>query len=126
MTAQTASLSGAGFDLDAVVETDATDVARPPARLTLDDLDLVIRRPALLPPAIEVQSLAPREYGYRVPGMREPVRVTTDAEYYEQHADSVELWSPGNPLFPPAAVETVHEDLPASTFLRDLIGSAGE
>jgi hypothetical protein len=32
--------------------------------------------------------------------MLEPVRVTTDPVYFEEHADSVELWSPGNPLFP--------------------------
>src|SRR5271168_1771734 len=24
--------------------------------------------------------------------------------YYEQHADDVELWSPGNPTFPPSAI----------------------
>jgi hypothetical protein len=41
-----------------------------------------------------------REYSYLAPGMRESIRVTTDADYYEQHADSVELWSTGNPIFP--------------------------
>ena len=29
-----------------------------------------------------------------------PVRVTTDAEFYEKHSDSAELWSPGSPVFP--------------------------
>ena len=24
----------------------------------------------------------------------------TDTDYFEQHPDSVELWSPGSPLFP--------------------------
>jgi hypothetical protein len=42
-----------------------------------------------------------REYKYSAPGMREPLRVTTDPDYYDQHASSVELWSPGSPLFPP-------------------------
>jgi hypothetical protein len=32
--------------------------------------------------------------------MREALRVTTDADYFDQHASSVELWSPGSPLFP--------------------------
>ena len=32
--------------------------------------------------------------------MKEPLRVTTDADYFDQHATSVELWSPGSPLFP--------------------------
>ena len=27
--------------------------------------------------------------------------MTTDADYYEEHTESVELWSPGNPLFSP-------------------------
>ena len=31
--------------------------------------------------------------------MDEEMRVTTDSDYYEEHAESVELWSPGNPLF---------------------------
>ena len=34
--------------------------------------------------------------------MKEPLRVTTDPEYFDQHATSVELWSPGSPLFPKA------------------------
>jgi hypothetical protein len=37
--------------------------------------------------------------------MPAPVRVTTDPDYYEQHPDSTELWSPGSPVFPlPEAV----------------------
>ncbi len=32
--------------------------------------------------------------------LAQAVRVSTDPSYYEQHADSVELWSPGNPTFP--------------------------
>jgi hypothetical protein len=91
------------------------------ARRALDDLDLVIRRPELLPPGIEVQSLATREYAYRTPGMREPVRVTTHAEYYEEHADSLELWSPGNSLFQPADVRAVSEGLSSHASLRDLV-----
>ena len=39
--------------------------------------------------------------------MAAPVRVTTDPDYYEQHPDSTELWSPGSPLFPKP--ETVAE-----------------
>jgi hypothetical protein len=37
--------------------------------------------------------------------MPAPVRVTTDPDFYEQHPDSIELWSPGSPVFPvPEAV----------------------
>jgi hypothetical protein len=54
----------------------------------------------LLPPGIEVTSMGKQEYGFIQPGMNKAVRVSTDPAYYEQHADSVELWSPGNPTFP--------------------------
>ena len=33
--------------------------------------------------------------------MTDELRVTTDPEYYEEHAESVELCSLGNPLFEP-------------------------
>lgn len=31
--------------------------------------------------------------------MKERVRVTTDPEYYEEHSESLELWSSANSLF---------------------------
>ena len=40
-----------------------------------------------------------REYGLRMAGMEKFVRVTTDPAYFEENAESLELWSPGNPLF---------------------------
>ena len=67
--------------------------------MTLDDPDRVIRSPDLMPPGTDVRPLAPREYGLLVSGMRERLRVTTDLAWYEEHAESVELRSPGNPLF---------------------------
>jgi len=33
--------------------------------------------------------------------MREAIRVTTDPLFFETHAESTELWSPGSPLFTP-------------------------
>jgi hypothetical protein len=36
-----------------------------------------------------------------MPGQAE-LRVTTDASFYEENADSVELWSPGGVAFPDA------------------------
>ena len=32
--------------------------------------------------------------------MREPIRVTTDPAFFNEHPESVELWSPGSPVFP--------------------------
>ena len=34
------------------------------------------------------------------------LRVTKDPDYYEEHAESVELWSPGNPVFTPPRLLT--------------------
>ena len=88
-----------GFDLDAALDADVTLPDRPPSPVTMEDLDRVIGLPDLMPPGTDVQPLAPREYGLLSPGMTERLRVTTDPVYYEEHAESVELWSPGNPLF---------------------------
>lgn len=98
--AQVSEVEQQGFDLDAITEADLDEPVRPAPYVDLDALDLLIRRPELLPPGVSVDSMGPREYKYSAPGMKEPLRVTTDAEYFDQHATSVELWSPGSPLFP--------------------------
>ncbi len=114
-----------GFDLDAAIDEDFTEPERPSSPLSLDDLDLVIRRPEVLPPGIEVQEMGAREYSYLAPGMPERLRVTTDAAYYEQHSDSVELWSPGNPLFPAPEESAGAEPCPSNVTLRELLAPPG-
>ena len=88
----------------------------------MDDLDRVIRRPELLPDGVSVQPLRPREYSLTVQGHRAPLRVTTDADYFERHADSVVLWSPGGEGFPadwPPASE--HQRWNQDTTLRGIL-----
>jgi hypothetical protein len=70
------------------------------------DLERVIARLPLLPPGIEATPLGPREYVLRMPRFGASVRVSTDPAYYKQHADIVELWSPGSPAFPPGTAGT--------------------
>ena len=94
-----AAAEAAGFDLDAALDADLTLPPRAAPALTLDDLERVIAEPGLLPPGSNAQPLGPREYGLLAPGMRARLRVTTDPAYYAEHSESVELWSPGNPLF---------------------------
>jgi hypothetical protein len=89
-----------GFDLDEFIAEDLDIPARDRAALDLDMLDRVIRRPELMPPGIAVRFLGKREYGYQPPGAKAEVRVTTDPAYYEDNAESVELWSPGSSVFP--------------------------
>jgi hypothetical protein len=69
----------------------------------MGDLERVIGIALLLPPGIEVSPMRAREYAFRQSGLREQARVSTDPTYYEQNADTVELWSPGNPTFPELA-----------------------
>lgn len=95
-----AAAQGAGFDLDAVTEADLATPMRPRPALDMAALERVIAAPELLPPGLEVRPLGRREYTFRMPGLPAAIRVSTDPDYYEQHADNVELWSPGNPTFP--------------------------
>ena len=91
----------AAFNIDGVLDEDLTMPERPAPLVTMNDLDRVIATPELMAPGTQVRPLRPREYALRAPGMNEEVRVTTDPDYYEEHAESVELWSPGNPTFTP-------------------------
>ena len=93
--------AGDGFDIDAVLSDDLAIPERPSSPITMDDLDRVIASPDLMPQGTAIQQLGHREYGLLAPGMTEPVRATTDPAYYEEHPESVELWTPGNPLFKP-------------------------
>ncbi len=113
--------AGAGFNIDAVVSDDLTIPERPRSPITMDDLDRVISDPNLLPQGTGVQPLGHREYGLLAPGMTEPVRATTDPTYYEEHPESVELWSPGNPLFKPPEFLPPSDQLPPSRTLKDIL-----
>ena len=90
-----------GFDIDAVLEEDWTMPERPVPAMTMDNLDRVIGAEDLMPQGTQVRPLGAREYALRAPGMNSELRVTTDPDYYEEHTESVEFWSPGNPLFNP-------------------------
>src|SRR5215469_6839797 len=100
MESEAKAVATSGFDLDAAIDEDFTAPVCPESPLTLEDLDSIIRSGDALPPGIEVKPMGHREYSYLSPGLSERLRITTDTGYYEQHSDSVELWSAGNPLFP--------------------------
>lgn len=90
-----------GFDLDEVSPDDLEMPVRPAPAYDLAYLNGVLMNPALLPPGYEAKELAGgKDYAYRAPGQVVHIRVTTDAAYYEQHSESVELWSMGSPIFP--------------------------
>jgi SNF2 family DNA or RNA helicase len=88
------------FDIDQVTEADLEEELLPTPLYDLDDLDHLLNKVDLLPPGIEVQAMQAKEYRYSQAGMKYGLRVTTDPEYYDLHSSSIELWSPGNILFP--------------------------
>ena len=124
---QVREVRASGFDIDATVDTDVTMPARAPSPVAMQDLDRVIASPDLMPPGTDIQPLGHREYGLLAPGMSERLRVTTDPGYYEEHSESVELWSPGNPLFeaPEFVQEAKDDDFPQGTTLKGLLDGAG-
>jgi len=107
-----------GFDIDAVTETDLAEPALQISPLNMDDIEKVIENSFLLPPGLEVHAMGAREFKLRAPGMKDWIRISTDPGYYEQHADAMELWSPGNPTFP---VEPAEPSDPTVTRLTDLL-----
>lgn len=56
--------------------------------------------------------------------MREFVRVTTNPAYFEEHAESVELWSPGSPAF--RAPEGLAEFDATGKTLREVLRGEGK
>jgi len=108
-----------GFDLDAMLDADLQEPTQPVPKLTFEDLDIVIRRADLLPPGIAVKQLSAGEYSYQAPGMKHPVRVTTRPDYYDQHSESLELWSFGSPCFP--SVDVTNENGRPDQSLREIL-----
>ena len=118
---QAQAAEGRGFDIDAVTDKDLAMPARTPAPVTIKDLDRIIGLSDVMPQGTDVQPMGRREYGLLAPGMTERLRVTTDPEYFEEHAESLELWSPGNPLFTPPEFTTRTDEPPADKMLKDIL-----
>ena len=116
--------AGTGLDLDAATDAGLELAPRPLPLYDFDDLDRVVTSEWARPVGIHVNGMAQREYSYLAPGMSQPVRITTDPEFYQEHTESVELWSPGNPVFPAPEVLAAVEDLPQDCSVGKLLDSA--
>ncbi len=110
-----------GFNIDDVTDEELTMPERAPSPVSMADLDRVITSPDVMPQGTEIQFLGSREYGLLAPGMRDRLRVTTDPEYFEENSDSVELWSPGNPLFRPPEFTTGQDKPPIEKKLKEIL-----
>jgi hypothetical protein len=111
-----------GFDLDAVTPQDLQEPQRPRSPLTMDDL--VARNRNVWPPGLSLRPLAGREYALLLPGLNAEVRVSTNSEFVEQHAENVELWSPGSPLFQPPQLIDGAEPPTTQSSIRELLGAS--
>ncbi|MCY4382896.1 MAG: SNF2-related protein [Nitrospinae bacterium] len=118
---QARDVEARGFDIDAVTDEDLVMPYRPLSPVTMNDLDRIVGSSDLMPPGTDIQPMGRREYGLRAPGMSEYLRVTTDPEYFEEHAESLELWSPGNPLFNPPEFLASSDELPSGGTLKDIL-----
>lgn len=125
LVAQVTAAPAAGFDLDAVIDADLDEPVRAPASYNLRDLGALLKRKDLLPPGIEITPLneAHGEFRYLAPGFPAAIAVTTDAKYFDEHAGSLELWSPGSPIFPvPDEVCEMEDVTSSSRRLREITG----
>jgi len=91
---------GQGIDLGDFADDDLEMPVRPDPALTLADLRAVLDRPAMLLPPAEAKALDGKDYRYLDGSLEQAIRVTVDRDFYEQHGDSVEFWTPGSPVFP--------------------------
>jgi SNF2 family DNA or RNA helicase len=93
------SAAEAPMDLDAVAREDLAVPPLPEPPYDLGQLDHLMAREACHPAGLEWRPLDPRTYAARLPGMQEPVRVTTSAEVFEESGDNHQFFSPGGQLF---------------------------
>lgn len=108
------------FDIDDAIDA-AMDVGeRPPAPYGLEELGRLLDHPKLLPPGTEAQRANAKDVFWLQPGAPK-VAVTTDAEFFEDHPESLEFWTPGSPAFPDAGAAGGLGSDPAvlSDLLRD-------
>jgi SNF2 family DNA or RNA helicase len=88
------------FDLDSLLAGGDIEGSEAPALYDLGYLGRVLDDHGRLIPNVSLQRRSEKESFYQAEGMSSPIRVTVSPEYYEDHLEDVELWSPGNPLFP--------------------------
>jgi SNF2 family DNA or RNA helicase len=110
------------FDLDAITEGEVEELERPDAPYSLHDLGVLISTPELIPSEIEISDNAVKYAILNIAGLPSPVRVTTDADFYDEHPESSELWSPGSSVFP--CSEPIDDYSPPVRTLAELLEQA--
>jgi hypothetical protein len=83
-------------------------------------LGRLLDHPKLLPPGCQAQRANAKDVFWQQPGVP-PVAVTTDPDFFEEHSDSLEFWTPGNPAFP--GPQESSTELGSATSLDELLRS---
>jgi len=117
---ETDAANASSFDIDEITDEVLEEPPRPPPAYDLADLARVLADPRLLPPGCEARPSGPRDFAYLRPGLAAEVRVTTDPEHFDRHAESVELWAPGSPVFPDDA-SLITADAPSRQRFCDIL-----
>ncbi|MFB3785975.1 MAG: DEAD/DEAH box helicase [bacterium] len=89
----------AAFDIDESFEEFEKMPELPQPAYTLKQVDEVLNRADLRPPAVNWKSLDPFSYSVQIPGMSYPIRATTDADIFDDHCENHEFLSPEGRLF---------------------------
>lgn len=92
------------FDIDDAIESALELVEQPAAPYGLEELNRLLDHAKLLPPGCEAKRVNAREVFWTQPGTAQ-IAITTDPDFFEEHADSLEFWTPGSPAFPEAEGE---------------------
>jgi hypothetical protein len=103
------------LDIDEV-SADVLEMPKLPApSMTLTELDQAFNHPGVLPPGYEWRRLDVGSYALRLPGMDHEVRVTTQAEVFDDHFESHLFLSPGGPLFEGIASQCLADGQPGKS-----------
>ncbi len=87
------------LDLDVAARAELSIPPLPEPPYDLDKLDQAMARDACRPVDLEWSPLDARSYSARLPGMKEPIRVTTSGEVFEESGDNHQFFSPGGWLY---------------------------
>jgi SNF2 family DNA or RNA helicase len=94
------------FDIDDAIESTLDLPQQRAAPYGREELGQLLDHPQLLPPGVEARRVSSKDIFWNQPGAPQ-VAVTTDVDFYEEHPESVEFWTPGSPAFPQIAVTAV-------------------
>lgn len=111
------ALAGAHVDVDAMVASTISTVDKPmvdiddvddigdmpelgrPA-ISLDDLKAIVMEPRLLPAGYDLQQLDGDDFAVEDPITRHRRRATLSREFYSNHFEHTDFWTPGSSAFP--------------------------